>query len=146
MYAFNNQYNIFILSIPSFLICGLAKFALSIFYKWRLENVLENLEDLRQQQKEYIKMLKDEEEYKDTMEILNKYEDSTIRNKSFSRITQKKPNVLDKVADIVLGDDPTKMYALICSSCHYHNGMIHPEDDLEEYNCYNCGTNNIRKK
>ncbi|EEQ81836.1 hypothetical protein NCER_101576 [Vairimorpha ceranae BRL01] len=144
IYAFCDEQSLVLFAIFPIISVCLLKFALSVFYNWRLENILLKLEDLREQQKEYIKILKEEDDYKATMELLEKYEGSTLRNTSFSRLSQKKPNVIEKVADIVLGDDPTKMYALICAHCHYHNGMVHPEDRMTEYICYNCGTKNKR--
>ncbi|WUR02928.1 endoplasmic reticulum junction formation protein lunapark (LNP) [Vairimorpha necatrix] len=146
LFALLNEYNLILFIFLPVVSIFFIKFVSSLVYSWRLESILVLLEDLHQQQKEYIQVLKSEEDYKDTIEILNKYEDSTQRNTSFSKISQKKSNLLENVADIVLGEDPTKMYALICTHCHYHNGMIHPDDELSEYVCYNCGTKNQRKK
>lgn len=146
LYAYLDNQNMIIFSILPCIFAVSLRFLVAIYYNWKLERVSFELEDMRDQQKDLIDKLKSEEDYIQTVELLGKYEDSSLRNTSFSRITQKKKNVVDTVTDLVLGDDPSKMYALICSECHFHNGMIHPDDDLEEYICYNCNTQNKRKK
>ncbi|KAK6090462.1 hypothetical protein P3W45_000559 [Vairimorpha bombi] len=146
LYAYLDNQSLLIFSLLPCIFSICLKYLVSIYYNWKLEKVCFDLEDMRDKQKELIDILKTEEDYIQTVELLGKYEDSSLRNTSFSRLTQKKKNVIDTVTDLVLGDDPSKMYALICKECNFHNGMIYPEDDLEEYVCYNCNTRNTRKK
>ncbi|XP_050429856.1 endoplasmic reticulum junction formation protein lunapark-A isoform X2 [Adelges cooleyi] len=44
--------------------------------------------------------------------------------------------ILDRLADIVLGDGPQNRYALICRTCGSHNGMARKEEF--EYLAYRC--------
>ena len=52
---------------------------------------------------------------------------------------------MDTVTNIVLGEDPSLKYALICKECLYHNGMIDQNDDLNGFVCYNCNAKNDRR-
>lgn len=44
--------------------------------------------------------------------------------------------VFDKVLDFFIGDGPNNRYALICKSCHFHNGMALKEEF--EYVAFRC--------
>jgi ABC-type phosphate transport system substrate-binding protein len=35
---------------------------------------------------------------------------------------------LDKMIDFIVGEGPSNQYALICSNCFSHNGLISPEN------------------
>jgi hypothetical protein len=54
----------------------------------------------------------------------------------------------DKLLDFVIGEGPNNRYALICKSCHFHNGMALKEEF--EYICFRCAYclfyNEARKK
>ncbi|ETS64958.1 hypothetical protein PaG_00401 [Moesziomyces aphidis] len=58
---------------------------------------------------------------------------------------------MDKVADAILGADPTatgpeQKYALICARCHMHNGLALKEEFHEvQYVCPHCGHFNSRR-
>lgn len=145
IYAYVDNQNILIFLILPFLIALIINFLYSTIYDWRLENVIVKLEALKEAQKENIEKLKIEEDFKQTVELLGKYDENTLRDTSFSRLQQKKKNVVDTVTNIVLGDDPSHKYALICKECLYHNGMIDQTDELIGFVCYNCNTKNERK-
>ncbi|KJH43237.1 hypothetical protein DICVIV_10753 [Dictyocaulus viviparus] len=54
---------------------------------------------------------------------------------------------LDKVVDYFFGDGPNQRYALICMSCHSHNGMALPaEYDYIAFVCFVCGHFNPARK
>ncbi|KAK5975449.1 hypothetical protein GCK32_009326 [Trichostrongylus colubriformis] len=54
---------------------------------------------------------------------------------------------IDKLVDYFFGDGPGQRNALICSSCHGHNGMALPaEYDYLAYVCYICGHFNPARK
>jgi hypothetical protein len=36
--------------------------------------------------------------------------------------------ILDKILDFLIGEGPNNRYALICKSCHFHNGMALREE------------------
>ncbi|KAJ1371916.1 hypothetical protein KIN20_033956 [Parelaphostrongylus tenuis] len=54
---------------------------------------------------------------------------------------------IDKLVDYFFGDGPSQRYALICVSCHGHNGMALPaEYDYLAFVCYICGHFNPARK
>ncbi|PAV78638.1 hypothetical protein WR25_12810 [Diploscapter pachys] len=54
--------------------------------------------------------------------------------------------VMEKLVDIFFGDGPGNRLALICSNCHFHNGMALKEEyDSLSYVCYQCGFYNESK-
>ncbi|RCN40744.1 hypothetical protein ANCCAN_13324 [Ancylostoma caninum] len=55
--------------------------------------------------------------------------------------------IVDKMVDYFFGDGPSQRFALICSSCHGHNGMAVPaEYDYLAFVCFICGHFNPAKK
>jgi len=58
-----------------------------------------------------------------------------------------KPNWFDRLLDRIVGQSPENCYALICSRCCSHNGLL-MIDDAEThagYKCWNCGYMNIKQ-
>ncbi|KAF1741930.1 hypothetical protein MXB_5064, partial [Myxobolus squamalis] len=60
-------------------------------------------------------------------------------------------SITDKIVDKLIGDNPHDRYALICSSCHVHNGLMPPNNMAhfgtlirlrKVYKCYMCQENN----
>ncbi|KFH70482.1 hypothetical protein MVEG_03332 [Podila verticillata NRRL 6337] len=54
----------------------------------------------------------------------------------------------DKIVDVIVGDEgPESKYALICSKCYVHNGLVLPQeiDDIQ-FACKNCNYLNPSKK
>jgi hypothetical protein len=93
-----------------------------------------------------IEKLKTEENFLETIELVDRFEGDNTRHLHFSKINQKTKDMLSKVTDVILGGDPSKLYALICKECHYHNGMVPPgEYKMTEFVCYNCNTFNNKK-
>ncbi|KAF3579395.1 hypothetical protein DY000_02034314 [Brassica cretica] len=43
---------------------------------------------------------------------------------------------ISRIAALLVGEDPTQSYALICGNCHMHNGLCRKEDF--EYTTYYC--------
>ena len=61
----------------------------------------------------------------------------------FQRTELQQPSLhrssLDKLVDFVLGDGPNNRFALICSNCFTHNGLVRPEEfDTVKYRCTQC--------
>lgn len=58
-----------------------------------------------------------------------------------------KPNWFDRLLDRIVGQSPETCYALICSQCCSHNGLLMIEDAENHagYRCWNCGCLNIRQ-
>ncbi|XP_019174349.1 PREDICTED: uncharacterized protein At2g24330 [Ipomoea nil] len=53
---------------------------------------------------------------------------------------------LARIAALLVGEDPTQSYALICGSCHMHNGLARKEDfPYITYYCPHCKTLNRPK-
>lgn len=54
---------------------------------------------------------------------------------------------LARLAALLVGEDPTQSYALICGSCHRHNGLARKEDFAYiTYYCPHCNALNRPKK
>lgn len=45
---------------------------------------------------------------------------------------------VDRFVDYFLGDGPNNRYALICESCHRHNGLVREQDLSIRYHCAFC--------
>jgi hypothetical protein len=46
---------------------------------------------------------------------------------------------VDKLIDFVTGEGPGTKYALICSQCYGHNGLVMPEElDTKQFICLYC--------
>eukprot|EP00262_Sarcandra_glabra_P019900 TRINITY_DN772_c0_g1_i3.p1 TRINITY_DN772_c0_g1~~TRINITY_DN772_c0_g1_i3.p1 ORF type:complete len:402 (-),score=79.92 TRINITY_DN772_c0_g1_i3:274-1479(-) len=43
-----------------------------------------------------------------------------------------------RIAALLVGDDPSQSYALICGNCHMHNGLVPKEDFPMPYYCKYC--------
>lgn len=146
VYAFLDNQNIpIVLSLGVFL-CMVFYWLISFYFSFRVDSYGIYLDELKELQKEQVEKLKAEEDFLETVELVDKFDEDRVRHLHFSRIQQRNKGVFDKVTDVVLGSDPTKLYALICKECHYHNGMI-PPGEYEEYGefvCYNCNTHNER--
>ena len=54
---------------------------------------------------------------------------------------------MDKFIDFVLGDGPNNRFALICSSCFSHNGLVRPEEVATiRFRCQVCNWVNSAQK
>ncbi|EOB11578.1 hypothetical protein NBO_1043g0001 [Nosema bombycis CQ1] len=146
VFAFLDDQNIFIfLSIP-ILFSTIVYFLSSFYFSYRIDSYNLYVEELKEQRKELIEKLKTEENFLETIELVDRFEGDNTRHLHFSKINQKNKDVLSKVTDVILGGDPSKLYALICKECHYHNGMVPPEEyKMTEFVCYNCNTFNGKK-
>lgn len=52
-----------------------------------------------------------------------------------------------RIAALLVGDDPTQCYALICGNCHMHNGLARKEDfPYITYYCPHCHALNAPKQ
>lgn len=56
-------------------------------------------------------------------------------------------SVLDRMIDFMVGDGPNNRYALICCSCHGHNGMaLKDEFEFLAFRCCYCNSYNPPRK
>ncbi|CAH9104354.1 unnamed protein product [Cuscuta epithymum] len=54
---------------------------------------------------------------------------------------------LSRIAALLVGEDPTQSYALICGNCHMHNGLARKEDfPYITYYCPHCNALNRHKQ
>ncbi|KAM0673531.1 hypothetical protein GVAV_002906 [Gurleya vavrai] len=134
-YSYYREKHVSLVLIIYFIVLFLLKILISFFFNIQIRRKEKLLEILKKTQRKNIDELKKQRLYIETKEIVDKYE-----NKKIEVIeVENKKKLFDKVADLVLGEDPTKMYALICENCHAHNGLRHPSDyDLIKYECYSC--------
>ncbi|KAI9599202.1 hypothetical protein BDF19DRAFT_419498 [Syncephalis fuscata] len=67
---------------------------------------------------------------------------------AYSPVTPQPRTWVDRVVDAIVGEEgPTSKYALICESCHTHNGLVLPEE-LEDiqYFCPKCNYYNASRR
>ncbi|KAK4049096.1 hypothetical protein OIO90_005566 [Microbotryomycetes sp. JL221] len=68
-----------------------------------------------------------------------------------SAVAQPPRTFMDKVADALIGtnneQEPFNKYALICSKCYNHNGLV-PKEEFEtiQYQCPRCGFMNLSRQ
>nr|AGE96459.1 hypothetical protein [Encephalitozoon cuniculi] len=147
IYSYVDEQSIAVFVLGSSLACYMGRCLLLYLYETRIRRIETTLEDLRERQREQIALLKKEESFEATKKVIDKYETESMRRHYFGNIKQRKRGVMDNVTDIVLGDDPGTMYALICKKCNHHNGLVHPSEyDLNEFYCYNCNELNARTR
>lgn len=63
---------------------------------------------------------------------------SSVQGRPVRPILSRDRGLLDRVVDLVIGDGPENRFALICKSCHGHNGMCLAEEyhDISFRCCY----------
>ncbi|KAI8054512.1 hypothetical protein BDF22DRAFT_613910, partial [Syncephalis plumigaleata] len=67
---------------------------------------------------------------------------------AYSPVTPQARTWMDRVVDAIVGEEgPASKYALICQSCHTHNGLVLP-DELEDiqYFCPKCNYYNASRR
>lgn len=147
VYSYVDEQSMLLIGSGSALVCYVARRILVYLYGMRIRGLEAALEILKERQKEQIDLLKKEESFETTKKLIDKYEGESMKRQYFGGLRQRKRGMMDSVTDMVLGDDPGTMYALICRKCSYHNGLVHPSEyGLNEFYCYNCSELNIRTK
>uniref|UniRef100_A0A182VBE5 Endoplasmic reticulum junction formation protein lunapark n=2 Tax=Anopheles merus TaxID=30066 RepID=A0A182VBE5_ANOME len=69
------------------------------------------------------------------------------RRTPFPIINQNEKGVLEKMVDYLVGDGPTNRFAMICSECCMHNGMVLKEEyEYTAFRCAFCNALNPAKK
>lgn len=125
-----------VLAIVTMLLKRLASF----FYNIKIIKYEKLISVYKDTQKLRVEELKKQTFFTETREIIERYESS--RDKKTSKIrdpAKKKRGLMDQVAEVVLGEDPGNMYALICSKCFFHNGLVKPSEyQHSKFRCYNC--------
>ncbi|ELQ75691.1 putative membrane protein [Trachipleistophora hominis] len=108
------------------------------------ENLLKRM---KKTQLEQIEQLKRDVDYIETLKIVQKY-DKTAKTKkqSSAESVVSTQSLADKLTNIILGDNPQQMCALICEKCFAHNGLVFPIQFFNrKFKCISCGTLNITK-
>lgn len=112
----------------------------NFFYSVKIRNNEKLLTAYRETQKLRVEELKKEVLYTETKKIIEKYETASDRKASRAKSDRQKKGLVDKITEVVLGSDPSTMYALICAKCFSHNGLVSPlEYNITKFRCYNCG-------
>ncbi|KAM0680378.1 hypothetical protein GINT2_001436 [Glugoides intestinalis] len=131
----------------------LFSFLTSFFYilqfvsQKRIEIKEKRLMELKKDRKNLIEQCKNDINFSITKSLIEKYEEAETRDTFFSQIKRKKKTAMDNVTDFILGNDPSKMLALICTQCGMHNGLVDQSNDVfNHFNCYHCGFRNERKQ
>uniref|UniRef100_A0A182PD21 Endoplasmic reticulum junction formation protein lunapark n=1 Tax=Anopheles epiroticus TaxID=199890 RepID=A0A182PD21_9DIPT len=69
------------------------------------------------------------------------------RRTPFPIINQNEKGVLEKMVDYLVGDGPTNRFAMICTECCMHNGMVLKEEyEYTAFRCAFCNALNPAKK
>ncbi|KAI5170072.1 hypothetical protein PAEPH01_1226 [Pancytospora epiphaga] len=111
----------------------------------KIANLGEEIKELRKKQSALVKEYKKDNNFAFAKKIVEKYEEDESRESFFKHVQKRKKDAVDKMADLILDNDPTKMNALICGSCGLHNGLIDPErDNIHYFYCYSCKAKNMR--
>lgn len=112
---------------------------------WSLRRADSRLSVLRSKIRSLVELFRNDPSFVRAKTLIEKYEDAECRDSFFKRIQKKRRDSVEKLAEYVLGSDPSQMHALICVKCGMHNGLIDPGNkDFPWYYCYNCHTRNIR--
>lgn len=103
------------------------------------------LKKLKEEQKNFVQNAKEDVTFAKTRRLIEKYEIEKDRNDFFQTVLTKKQTRGDKIANMILANDPDKMYALICKYCGLHNGLIDPmNNEITCFYCYDCKKKNTR--
>ena len=129
---------------------GTIQFSWLISSLWRsffLRKAVARLAKLHTELNSLVNMLRNDEVFARTRHLIDKYDDVECKESFFRRIKKKRLDSMEKLAEYVLGNDPSRMNALICKKCGLHNGLIDPENsDFPYFYCYSCNERNIRAK
>jgi len=136
---------------PLFFILAAFIGSLYFLYRWavsyKIRRAEQKLKILKGSQKKIIDEYKREASYEHAKKLIEKYDNNESRETFFRQIQRKKRDATQKMADYILGNDPTKMNALICKGCGVHNGLVDPHNpDFPYYYCFNCNAKNERIK
>ncbi|EJW01768.1 hypothetical protein EDEG_00359 [Edhazardia aedis USNM 41457] len=104
---------------------------------------------LQELQKKNIETLKMDKVFLETKSIYDKYEKDQKKESNSDeneKIKVSKRGLIEKVADVVLGEDQENKHALICSHCYMHNGLRYPHEDISKFICFNCKMINTRRR
>ncbi|KAM0687379.1 hypothetical protein COBT_001383 [Conglomerata obtusa] len=135
-YSYYVDYNLVLTFVLSLILFLVLKFIFTFYFDLKINRKEKLLSELKEKQKINIDELKKQRLYVETKELVDKFEK---KNNVDLCKNEGNTKMLDKIASIVLGDDPAKMYALICENCHYHNGLRHPDDyEIAKFYCFNC--------
>ena len=104
------------------------------------------LKKLKEEQKNFVQNAKEDVNFAKTRRLIEKYETEENRDDYFKTVLNKKQTTGSKISNMILANDPDKMYALICKYCGLHNGLIDPKnDEVGYFYCYGCKQKNKRK-
>lgn len=72
-----------------------------------------------------------------------KHNELVVENRIHSAAAANDGGWLARIAALLVGEDPTQSYALICGNCHMHNGLARKEDfPYITYYCPHCNALN----
>lgn len=104
------------------------------------------LKKMKKTQLEQIEQLKRDVDYIETLKIVQKYDKSAKKKPTSTESIISTQSMADKLTNIILGDNPQQMCALICEKCFAHNGLVFPNQFFNrKFKCISCGILNITK-
>lgn len=121
-------------------------YLLHLWNSRKIRNIEEKLKQLKNERKDLIEICKNDIEFATTKSLIDKYQELENKDSFFSQVIPRKKSGMDSVTDLIMGNDPEKMSALICIHCGMHNGLIDPmNNQVEHFFCYSCKHKNTRK-
>lgn len=143
--TFMNGATIILICISAvFLVLLVAELFTSTINNIRIRRATIRLSKLKEKQKELIGIYKKDNNFAFAKTIIEKYEEEESRDSFFTQVQKKRKDVVEKISDYVLANDPSKMNALICNKCGLHNGLVDPANNIEYFYCYDCKARNDR--
>ncbi|XP_049410279.1 uncharacterized protein At2g24330-like [Solanum stenotomum] len=78
---------------------------------------------------------------------MNQHQQMIVEHYNPTSVSAQDGGWLARIAALLVGEDPTQSYALICSNCHMHNGLARKEElPYITYYCPHCNALNGTKQ
>lgn len=82
----------------------------------RIRGLEQTIAELKKKQAALIKEYKKDNNFVFAKKIVDKFDEEESRESFFRQVQKKKKDTVEKIADLVLDNDPSKMNALICGN------------------------------
>lgn len=140
----------------------------SIIFNFLISRVKNKISAKRNEQTLGIEQLKKDQEYDEMIRIIEKYESGALKKRkkgtlrpNISKISQSSETdknqtsgsenstftnkLTDKLANMILLNNPSEMIALICRQCGEHNGLVFPKQ-YRPFKCISCKKYNEKEE
>lgn len=104
-----------VLALVIVLFAGLRWLA-AVVSSQRIRGLEQTIAELKKKQAALIKEYKKDNNFVFAKKIVDKFDEEESRESFFRQVQKKKKDTVEKIADLVLDNDPSKMNALICGN------------------------------